>query len=357
MEALKLVRGQQAPSQALSLVRGGKPRTAPKGARLALAVMEAEASALRRAIENLDRRTLDQAARLLAACRGKVIVSGVGKSGIVGQKIAATLTSTGTLAIFVHAAEAFHGDLGLFEPTDVALLLSHSGETEEVLALLPFLREREVAAIGLVGSLASSLARGVTLALCTGVEREACPLNLAPTASTSVALALGDGLAMAVMQLRGFTSRDFARNHPGGRLGRRLTLRVADLMHQGEANPTAGPDATWLDVVSVLCTFSLGAVNIVDKQGRLLGLVTDGDIRRTVQAQGARPETDLKKLQAEQFMTKAPMSVPPHCLAYDALQLMENRPSQISVLPVVEPKSRRCLGLLRLHDLVRSRLA
>jgi arabinose-5-phosphate isomerase len=300
---------------------------------------------------------LDQAVNLLARCTGKVVVTGVGKSGIVAQKIAATLTSTGTLAIFLHPAEAFHGDLGLLQPHDVGLLLSHSGETEEVLALLPFFRDRGVATIGIVGHPASSLAQRVDVPLLSWVDKEACPLNLAPTASTSVALALGDGLAMAAMQRRGFTSKDFARNHPGGRLGRRLTLRVADLMHQGADNPIASPNATWFDVVESLCAHSLGAVNIVAADGRLLGLVTDGDIRRTVQAHAGKSLAELQALTAERFMTRAPTVVPPDCLAYDAMQLMENRPSQVSVLPVVEPETGKCLGLLRLHDLVRSRLS
>lgn len=340
-------------SAALKLV----PREEWFWAERTLEVMRAEASAIQQAAQRCDPRLLDEAVGLLARCTGKVVVTGLGKSGIVAQKIAATLTSTGTLAIFLHPAEAFHGDLGLLLSQDIGLLLSHSGETEEVLALLPFFRDRGVSTIGILGNPSSSLAKQVDVPLLSWVDKEACPLNLAPTASTSVALALGDGLAMAAMQRRGFTSRDFARNHPGGRLGRRLTLRVADLMHKGANNPTAPPTATWFEIVQALCTHSLGAVNVVDADGKLLGLVTDGDIRRTVQAQSSQSLQELQTLKAEQFMTKAPSVVPPDCLAYDAMQLMENRPSQISVLPVVDSTTKQCLGLLRLHDLVRSRLS
>lgn len=333
------------------------PRDDLAGANQALEVMRAEARAIDMAILRCDPVRLDAAVRLLAECSGKVVVTGVGKSGHIGRKIAATLTSTGTLAIFMHPAEAFHGDLGVLRTGDVGILLSHSGESEEVLALLPFFRDRQVPTIAILGNLNSTLGRQADLPLVNGVDREACPLNLAPTASTSATLALADGLAMAAMAQRGFRAEDFARNHPGGRLGRRLTLRVADLMHQGADNPTAHPTASWFQVLQVLCERSLGAVNIVDEEGRLVGLVTDGDIRRTVKAHAHESLAALERLHAEQFMTRSPTVVGPDTLAYDALQRMENRPSQISVLPVVEPGSQRCLGLLRLHDLVRSRLA
>jgi arabinose-5-phosphate isomerase len=319
-------------------------------------LMRAEAEAIAQAASRCRAAPLAKAVRFLVSCKGKVVVSGAGKSGIVGRKIASTLSSTGTPAIYMHPAEAIHGDLGLLATGDVGLLLSNSGESEEILALVPHLKQRGLPLIALVGDPASTLARAADAVLDAGVEREACPLNLAPTASTAVALALGDALALAVMHLRGFTPADFARNHPGGRLGKRLTLRVGDLMHHGSDNPTAGPDASWDNVLDVLCKHGLGAVNVVDRQGRLVGLVTDGDIRRAIRAGRASSLAALVGMIASDMMTRNPVTVAPDVLAYDALRLMEDRPSQISVLPVSDPGDGRCLGLLRLHDIVRSGL-
>lgn len=315
------------------------------------AVMRAEAEAVSQAAARASADALDRAVGLLAGCPTKAVVSGVGKSGIVGRKTAATLTSTGTPAVFLHPADASHGDLGLLQPGDVGLLISHGGETEELLALLPHFRSRGSKTIGLIGSPGSSLARAVDVFLDTGVDREACPHNLAPTASTAAALALGDGLAMAAMESRGFTPEDFARNHPAGRLGKRLTLRVRDLMHAGVDNPAVGPSASWPEVLAVLCRRSLGGVNVTDPAGRLLGLVTDGDVRRTVQK--CVPE-ELAALTADRMMTRNPVTIGPDRLAVDALRAMEERKSQISVLPVVDGSDGTSLGLLRLHDLLRS---
>lgn len=319
-------------------------------------VMQAEGDAIVRAASRCRTEDVSRAVQLLLGCRGKVIVTGAGKSGIVAKKIAATFSCTGTLALFLHPADAIHGDLGLLAAGDVALLLSNSGESEEVLALVPHLKQRGVHRIALVGNLRSTLARNADVVLDVGVEREACPLNLAPTTSTAVALAMGDGLAMAVMNRRGFTIEDFARNHPGGRIGKRLTLRVCDLMHAGADNPTVPPAAPWDQVIDVLCKHSLGAVNVVDVGGRLLGLITDGDVRRAV---GRHADTlaTLAAMTAADMMTASPITVGPEVLAHDALRLMENRPSQISVLPVAEDDTGRCLGLLRLHDIVRSGLS
>jgi arabinose-5-phosphate isomerase len=320
-------------------------------------VMRAEAEAIAQAASRCRPASVAKAVHYVAGCKGKVVVSGAGKSGIVGHKIASTLLSTGTLAIYMHPADAIHGDLGLLAAGDVGLLLSNSGESEEVLALVPHLKQRRLPLIALVGNPDSTLARAADAVLDAQVEREACPLNLAPTASTAVALALGDALALTVMQLRGFTPEDFARNHPGGRLGKRLTLRVGDLMHCGSENPTTDPDAGWDTVLDVLCRHSLGAVNIVDREGRLVGLVTDGDIRRAVRASGPGSSTDLTRMTASAMMSRNPVAVSPEVLAYDALRLMEDRPSQISVLPVTDPDNGRCLGLLRLHDIVKSGLS
>ncbi|MBF2083863.1 KpsF/GutQ family sugar-phosphate isomerase [Thermoleptolyngbya sp. C42_A2020_037] len=315
-------------------------------------LLKLEASAIHQAAERLDFAQIEQSLTLLQECKGKVVLSGVGKSGIVAQKIAATLMSIGTVAFFLHPCEALHGDLGAVTPEDVVILLSNSGETEELVQMLPHLKHRRVPIIALVGNLASTLARQADVVLDASVAREACPLNLAPTTSTTVALAIGDALAMTLMQMRGVTEKDFAINHPAGRLGKRLTLQVKDLMFEGSSEAKLLPSASWLEVVTAITKGGAGAVSIVDDQNRLVGLVTDGDLRRWMQ----RTEpTALVSLTAEAIMTKQPVAIAPDALAYDALRLMEDRPSQISVLPVVDDQN-YCMGLLRLHDLLRSGL-
>ena len=312
-------------------------------------LLKLEAEAITSAARQLQPSQIEQAIQLLAHCRGKVVVSGVGKSGIVARKIAATMTSTGTLATYLHPGDALHGDLGIVTSDDVAILLSNSGETDEIVAMLPYLHHREVPIIAILGNLNSTLARRADAVLDASVAREACPLNLAPTASTTVALAIGDAIAMTLMQAKGLTPEDFAQNHPAGRLGKRLTLRVQDLMHGGKENPIISPQSSWLEVVGHITKGGLGAVNVVDSSGRLLGVITDGDLRRAIQS--IEPQ-ELDKLYAGRIMTRNPSVVLPVDFAYDALQLMENRPSQISVLPVVD-EERMCLGLIRLHDIVR----
>jgi arabinose-5-phosphate isomerase len=279
-------------------------------------------------------------------------LAGVGKSGFIARKIAATLTSMGTRSVFLHPSDALHGDLGIVSPEDVVVLLSSSGETEEMIAMLPYLKHRAVPLIAIVGNLQSTLAREAEVVLNASVDKEVCPLNLAPTTSTTVALALGDALAVTLMQIKGLTPDDFALTHPAGRLGKRLSLRVCDLMHAGSNNPTVAPGASWLEVVTSITRGGLGAVNVVSESGELAGIITDGDLRRAIQQIGPG---ELEALKAKTFMTREPVTVEPDQLAYDALQLMENRPSQISVLPVVDG-ARRCVGLLRLHDVVRSGL-
>ncbi|HZI18933.1 MAG TPA: KpsF/GutQ family sugar-phosphate isomerase [Pyrinomonadaceae bacterium] len=311
-----------------------------------------EAEAVARAAERLDAAEVGRAIGLLAGCRGKVVTIGVGKSGDIARKLAATLTSTGTVAVFLHPSDALHGGMGIVSGDDVAVVLSNSGETAEVLELLPYLQHRKTPVVALVGNTASTLARRADVVLDAGVEQEACPLNLAPTTSTTVALAVGDALAMTLMSVKRLTPEDFALNHPGGRLGKRLTLKVSDLMRGGVENPTVGESATLLEVVQAISRGGLGAVNVVDGAGRLAGIVTDGDLRRALQKAG--PE-ELSSLAAAQLMTREPVVATPDTLAYAALQLMEQRPSQISVLPVVECDG-LCVGLLRLHDIVRSGL-
>lgn len=315
-------------------------------------LLHLEAEAIAKAAQQLQPDQVERAVKLLIACQGKVILAGVGKSGIVARKIAATLTSIGIVAVYLHPMDAFHGDLGIVSTTDVAIILSNSGETDELIALLPCLRQRQVPIIALVGKSNSTLARNADAVLATSVEREACPLNLAPTASTTVALAIGDALAMTLTQVKGLTAEDFALNHPAGRLGKRLTLRVADLMHSGLDNPIIPPQATWLEIVNAISRGGLGAVNVVDVRGQLLGIVTDGDLRRSIEK--TKP-TAFEGIRAATIMTPNPTTVLPDQLAYDALQIMENRPSQISVLPVVDAE-RRCIGLLRLHDVAMSGL-
>lgn len=313
-------------------------------------IMRVEAEAIAYTASRLAPEAVESAVALLAACRGQVVTIGVGKSGHIAQKAAATLTSTGTPAVFLHPSDALHGGMGLVTEGDVCLFVSNSGETAELLELLPYLQDRRAAVLAVVGNTASALARRADVTLDASVEQEACPLNLAPTTSTTVALAVCDALAMTLMSVKQLTPEDFALNHPGGRLGKRLTIKVSDLMRGGEENPRVETGATLLEVVQAIGRGGLGAVNVLDGDGRLAGIVTDGDVRRALQRVQLE---DLAGLTAEGVMTREPIIVAPELLAYSALQLMENRPSQIAVLPVVNEKG-RCVGLLRLHDIVRS---
>ncbi len=320
----------------------------------AVELLRVESNAIAKAAERLDAAQLERVLSILRSCQGKVIVLGVGKSGIISQKIAATMTSSGTAAIHLHPSDALHGGLGIVTADDVVLMLSNSGETNELIELLPFLKRREAPLIAIVGNLNSTIGQRADAVLDASVDQEACPLNLAPTTSTTVALALGDALAMTLMRARGLTESDFASNHPGGQLGKRLTLLVSDLMHSGSKNPTIADNASWMDVVSTITQFGLGAVNVLDPDGRLAGIITDGDLRRSLQKLGGR-DFSFANLKCDDLMTHNPVVATPEMLAFDALRLMEDRPSQINVLPVVEG-DRRCVGLIRLHDIVRSGL-
>ncbi|MDT7690182.1 MAG: arabinose-5-phosphate isomerase [Acidobacteriota bacterium] len=317
-----------------------------------VALLRMEAEAVARTAARLAPAEVERAVRLLAECRGKVVTIGVGKSGHIAQKAAATLTSTGTPSVFLHPSDALHGGMGLVSEEDVCLFISNSGETAELLELLPYLQHRSAHVVAVVGNTASSLARRADVVLDASVEQEACPLNLAPTTSTTVALAICDALAMTLMSVKRLTPEDFALNHPGGRLGKRLTLKVSDLMHGGEENPSVSESAPLLEVVQAISRGGLGAVCIAGEGGRLVGIVTDGDLRRALER--VRLE-DLAGLTAAGLMTRGPVVVKPDMLAHAALQLMENRPSQIAVLPVVDAEG-RAVGLLRLHDIVRSGL-
>ncbi|MGH9881064.1 MAG: KpsF/GutQ family sugar-phosphate isomerase [Pyrinomonadaceae bacterium] len=317
-----------------------------------LNLLQLESDAIARTATRLDQSQVETVIQLLAGCKGKVVILGIGKSGIIAQKIAATMTSTGTAALHLHPSDALHGGLGIVNADDVVMILSNSGETDEVIEMLPYLKQRQVPIVAIVGNLNSTLAARADAVLDASVDQEACPLNLAPTTSTTVALAIGDALAMTLMKVKGLTLDDFAFNHPAGRLGKRLTLKVADLMHGGSRNPTIRTGALWVEVIRAISAGGLGAVNVVDGSGRLAGIITDGDLRRSIQR---LEHAALESLTGDAIMTRDPVVAAPDLLAYDALRLMEDRPSQISVLPVIDA-DRVCVGLIRLHDIVRSGL-
>lgn len=311
----------------------------------ARAVMEIEAGAIARAAARLDGNLTRAVELILARPERKLVVTGIGKSGHVGRKIVATLRSTGSPAVFLHPAEAVHGDLGVYAPGDPTLMISKSGTTAELLRLLPRLRELDSPSIGILGRPCSPLGKGMDVVLDATVEREADRHDLVPTASAIVALALGDALAMALSEARAFTVEEFGQRHPGGQIGRNLRSRVREVMHAAGAVAWARPGDPLKQVVILMTAHPLGAACVVDEEGRLAGLITDGDLRRALQA-----HDDIRPLRAADVMTRAPIAIGPDALLIDALRLMENRPSQISVLPVTEAGG-RCLGVIRIHDL------
>ena len=315
-----------------------------EGIEVARATLLAEAEAIRVAAERLDGNVV-RAVNLILASNGKVVVAGMGKSGHIGQKIAATLCSTGTPAVFLHAAEATHGDLGIYTPGDPTIMISKSGATQELVQLLPVLRQFKSPTIGILGNLSSPLAEKVDVVLDARVAREADPLNLAPTSSSTVALALGDALASTLMHARRFSDVDFARFHPSGQLGRNLLLLVSDVMHTGAEVAWVSPAAGLRDVVIAMTQHPLGAACVVDDAHGLAGIITDGDLRRALQT-----HDDTRYLTAGEIMTPRPITISPAATLKEATQIMEDRPSQISVLPVVAEQN-VCLGLLRIHDL------
>jgi len=281
-------------------------------------------------------------------CRGRVVVMGMGKSGHVGRKIAATLASTGTPAMFVHPAEASHGDLGMVTAADAVLAISNSGESDELAAILPALKRLGVLLIAMTGVAESTLARHADLVLDSTVDQEACPLNLAPTASTTAQMALGDALAVALLDARGFREADFARSHPGGSLGRKLLTHVRDVMRSGDAVPRIAPEAAFVDMMREMSRKGLGATAVADAQGRLFGVFTDGDLRRLVE-QGA----DLRGLSARQVMHPAPRTVRDDALAVAAADLMEQY--RITSVLVVDAGG-RLVGALNSNDLMRAKV-
>ena len=309
-------------------------------------VLLTEADALGTLAGRLDEHFM-AAHRILLACRGRVVVSGIGKSGHVGNKIASTLASTGTPAFFLHPAEACHGDLGMIQPDDVVLALSYYGESSELLSFLPLLKRRGSAVVAITGYPGSSLARLADAHIDAHVEREACPHNLAPTASSTATLALGDALAIALLVARGFSAEDFARTHPGGSLGRRLLTRVADIMHGGADLPIVLPDASLADALREMSRAGLGLTTVADADGHLLGLFTDGDLRRALE----RAPLDIRQVSVKAWMTKQPTTIAPTHPAVEAAELMQRR--GISALPVTDA-SGRVVGAFNMHDLLRA---
>ena len=288
------------------------------------------------------------AVRKVLACSGRVVVMGMGKSGHVGRKIAATLASTGTPAMFVHPAEAHHGDLGMVMQADVVLALSNSGESEELTGLLPVLKRQGVPLIAITGGAQSSLARHADIVLDSAVAQEACPLNLAPTASTTAQLALGDALAVVLLQARGFQAEDFARSHPGGSLGRRLLTHVSDVMRSGDAIPAVGPEASFGGLMREMSAKGLGAAAVVDADRRVLGIFTDGDLRRKIEA-----GVDLRNTLAKDVMTPQPATIADTLLATEAVVLMEAR--RITTVLVLDVQG-VLVGALNTNDLMRAKV-
>ncbi|MEO0003305.1 MAG: hypothetical protein RLZZ22_997 [Pseudomonadota bacterium] len=289
-----------------------------------------------------------QAVRLALACSGRLVVTGMGKSGHVGRKIAATLASTGTPAMFVHPAEASHGDLGMITREDLVLAISNSGESEELTAILPLIKRMGVPLLAMTGKAGSSLGRHADVVLDTGVDKEACPHNLAPTASTTAQLAMGDALAVALLSARGFRPDDFARSHPGGALGRKLLTLVSDVMRPAEQAPRVGLQASLSDMMREISAKGLGATAVVDAAGLPVGIFTDGDLRRLIEG-----GTDLHAVSAGQVMHPAPRSISPDVLAVEAAELMENH--RINSLLVIDAQGRLC-GALNNHDLMRAKV-
>ncbi len=313
--------------------------------RLGRAVIETEAAAVAALADRIG-EGFARACRYMLECEGRVVVLGMGKSGHIGGKLAATLASTGTPAFFVHPGEASHGDLGMITAKDVVLALSNSGETAELLTILPLIKRLGVPLITLTGRPDSTLARAADVNLDVGVEKEACPLGLAPTASTTATLAMGDALAVALLETRGFTEEDFALAHPGGSLGRRLLLRIDDLMHTGERLPSVGMDVSLAEALHEMTRKGLGMTAVVDGEGRVAGIFTDGDLRRAVDR-----KIDLHATSLTELMTRDCTRVRPGMLAAEALALMQRK--KINGLLIVDEDDRP-IGALGMHDLLRA---
>jgi arabinose-5-phosphate isomerase len=313
---------------------------------LGRAVLETEAAAIT-ALEQRLGEEFVTACRHMLHCEGRIVVTGMGKSGHIGDKIAATLASTGSPAFFVHPGEASHGDLGMITARDVVLALSNSGETEEILTILPIIKRLGVPLITLTGNPESRLSRAAEANIDVSVEKEACPLGLAPTASTTAALAMGDALAVALLEARGFTEEDFARSHPAGSLGRRLLLRIEDLMHSGDALPRVGESATLSEALLEMSRKGLGMTTVVDSNGKLRGLFTDGDLRRLLD----HGEVSIQQLSVAEVMKTNFTSIEGGLLAAEALRIMDEK--RINALPIIDSEG-ALIGALNMHDLLRA---
>ncbi len=324
-------------------------RVSKEGAALALAreVLEIEAKAISDLIGKLD-QGFARAVELILKCPGRVVVSGIGKSGHIARKIASTLASTGTPAFFVHPAEASHGDLGMVARDDVFIGLSHSGESDELLAIIPLLKRQGAKLVALTGNPKSTLAREADVHLYAGAEKEACPLNLAPTASTTAALALGDALAVAVMQERGFTRDEFAASHPGGTLGRRLLTHVRDVMRAGADAPRVAHDATAMQGLLEMSRGKMGMTAVLDGSGKVIGVFTDGDLRRHLEK-----GVDMRSAKITDVMTRGPRTIGPDKLAAEAVEVMER--FKVNQMLVVDA-DQKLLGALNMHDLFRAKV-
>jgi arabinose-5-phosphate isomerase len=310
-------------------------------------VLRMEAEAVLELVPRID-ANFAAAVEMILQCPGRTVITGMGKSGIIGRKMAATLASTGTPSFYLHPAEGIHGDLGMVTAGDVVIALSNSGETGEVLNILPSLRRIGAKIIAMVGNDASTLAKNADVVLNVGVSKEACPLGLAPTSSTTAALAYGDALALALLQRHHFTASQFAIFHPGGSLGRRLLLTVGDIMHSGEENPVVVGETTVQEALFVITDKGLGAVSVIDANGVMQGVLTDGDIRR-----GLSKGVDFLQRPVTELMTKQPKTITKDKLAAQALHIMEsNHPKPITVLPVIDADN-KVIGLLHMTDLVR----
>ena len=312
---------------------------------LGIAVLKAEAEAITALIERIDEK-FHHACEMILACKGRIVVTGMGKSGHIANKIAATLASTGTPAFFMHPGEASHGDLGMITKQDLVIALSNSGEVSEILTLLPMLKRLPVPLISLTGNATSTLAEMANINLDVGVEKEACPLGLAPTSSTTASLAMGDALAVAVLEARGFTEEDFARSHPGGTLGRRLLLRVKDIMHTGKRIPIVMLDATLKQALLEMSNKGLGMTAISDADNRLVGVYTDGDLRRTLDS-----DADIKTARIQDYMTAHATTIDGDQIASAALELMDSK--RINAL-IVTDADNRIKGALNMHDLLKA---
>lgn len=312
----------------------------------ARSVLDTEAQGILSLVERLDENFV-KAVELLHRCKGKVVVTGLGKSGLIGRKIAATLSSTGTPSFFLHASEGIHGDLGMIMKGDVVLAVSNSGETDELLKLLPILKRLDVKLILMTGNAKSTLSRAADVILNAAVKQEACPMGLSPTASTTAALALGDALAVTLLEMKGFKEEDFALLHPGGALGKKLLLRVEDLMHRNKEVPVVHEDTPMKETLLEITSKRLGVTAVVDGQGNLVGVITDGDLRRALESQ-----KDIFRLKAKDLMTRNPKTIPADALAARAVTVMEEH--SITSLFILEDGGRKPSGVVHLHDLLKA---